>query len=160
LVGVATGVDDTSVGAAGGVDDETVGVGVGELVGGFTGQVGTSVVAVGDGCVGGTGLAVAVETGLAGAVCPASGVTWVGLGVAPATAGSEEATHLVLDVGYRAAVGAFPDEVVVLPCPACALPDLAPPADVPLPLFACVPLPSVPAPLRAGSPPPFGEVLP
>jgi hypothetical protein len=157
-VGVATGVDDTSVGAAGGDDDETVGVGVGEVVGGFTGQVGTSVVAVGDGCVGGTGLAVAVATGLAGAVCPGSGVTRVGL--APVTAGSEEATHLVLDVGCGAAVGAFPDEVVVLPGPACALPDLAPPAGVPLPLFACVPLPSVPAPLRAGSPPPFGEVLP
>jgi hypothetical protein len=64
-VGVATGVDDTSVGAAGGGEDETAGVGVGEVVGGFTGQVGTSVVVVGDSCAGGAGLAVAVETGVA-----------------------------------------------------------------------------------------------
>jgi hypothetical protein len=81
--------------------------------------------------------------------------------MAPVTTGSKEATHPVLDVGCGAAVGAFPDEVFVLPGPACALPDLAAPVGVPPPLFACVPLPSVPAPPRAGSPPPlFGEMLP
>jgi hypothetical protein len=164
-VGVVTGVDDTSVGAAGGDDDEdddeVVGVGVGVVVGGFTGQVGTFVVVVEDGCVGGAGLAESVETGVAGAVRPSSGPTRVGLGVAPVTTGSMEATHRVLDVGCGAGAWVFLDEVVVLPCPAGALPDLAPPVGVPLPLFACVPLPSVPAPPRAGSLlPPFGEVLP
>jgi hypothetical protein len=129
---------------------------VGELVG-FTGQV-VTVEVVGDGCVGGAGLDVTgVETG---AVRPASGVTPVGIGALPVTTGREEAAHPVLDVGCGAAVGVFREDVVVLPCPACALPEwVPPPAGGPLPLLACVPLPSVSAPPRDGVPPPFCEVL-
>ena len=144
--------------AAGDEDDEVVGVGVGELVG-FTGQV-VMVEVVGDGCVGGAGLAVTVETRVAGTVRPASGVTPVGIGVPLVTTGSKEAAHPALDVGCGAPVGVFRDDVVVLPCPACALPEwVPPPADGPLPLLVCVPLPSVSAPPRDGVPPPFCEVL-
>ncbi len=156
-MGVATGVDDTSVGEAGGDedDDEAAGVGVGELVEGrVTGQVETFVV-VGDGCAGidVTG----VETGAVRAV---SAGTPVGLGTAPVTTGSEEATHLALDVGCAAALDVFRGDAVVLPGPVCALAEWVPPlAGVPLPVFACVPLPSVSAPLRDGVPPPLCEVL-
>jgi hypothetical protein len=144
------------VGAGTADEDEAVGVGVGELVG-FTGQV-VTVEVVGDGCVGGAGLDVTgVETG---AVRPASGVTPVGIGALPVTTGSEEAAHPVLDVGCGAAVGVFREDVVVLPCPACALPEwVPPPVGGPLPLLVCVPLPSVSAPPRDGVPPPFCEVL-
>ena len=161
-MGVATGVDDTSVGVAAGDedDDEAVGVGVGELVEGrVTGQVEMFVV-VGGGCVGGAGVAVTGETRVAGAVLAASGVTPAGIGVPLVTTGSKEAAHPALDVGCGAAVGVFRDDVVVLPCPACALPEwVPPPAGGPLPLLVCVPLPSVSAPPRDGVPPPFCEVL-
>jgi hypothetical protein len=119
-VGVGNGVDDTSVGVGTADEDEAVGVGVGELVG-FTGQV-VTVEVVGDGGAGGAGFDVSgVETGVAGAVWPASGVTPAGLDATPVTAGCEEVAHRVLDVGCGAVLGVFRDDVVVLPCPACAL---------------------------------------
>jgi hypothetical protein len=42
-VGAGTAVDDMSEGVGTGDEDKLVGVGVGELVGGTTGQIGTSV---------------------------------------------------------------------------------------------------------------------
>ena len=162
-MGVATGVDDTSEGVAGGGEDESAGsedeeaggededagVGVGEVAGCVTGQVETFVI-VGDGCVGRAGLEV---TGVETAVPAAPGFTPPGLGAAPVTTGSEEATHRALEVGCGAGVCDFLGEVAVLLGPACPLPVGVPlpvgaplPVGVPPPLFAGVPLPSVPAP--------------
>ena len=106
---MVTGVCDTSVGVGAGDDGALVGVGVGELVGEPTGQVGTSV-AVKFGWVGEAGLDVAGEvTSVAGAVPEASGITLVGLGSAAVTTGSAVATHLAVDTECGVADCDFPE---------------------------------------------------